>query len=301
MATGSLTMNRSSFERLIHSQLKQGKALLQRNIAEDTTTVINRGRCILRAQEYEEDELNLFRSDFKKWDAFNGDLLSRAFDGINSPYSYYREYGRIGDPYNILGEDSVKEIKHQVSEKITYLESIIDRLPIIPSDEMKEFSTPMNVLNNKQNSNITNNVFIVHGHDTGLKNEVARFITELGYSPIILHEQPSSGKTIIEKIESYTDVCFAIVLYTPCDMGAINGASDFKPRARQNVVFEHGFLSGKIGRERVCALIKDDVEKPGDMDGIVYVTYDTRGAWKKDIAREMEAIGLDINYKALLK
>lgn len=301
MAIGSLTMNRSSFEKLIHSQIEQGKALLQRNIAEDTTTVISRGRYILRTKEYEEDELNLFRSDLKKWDAFNGDLLSRAFSEINSPYSYYREYSRTGDPNNLLGEDSVKEIKHQVAEKITYLESILERLPLIPSDEVKEISTPMNMLNNKQNSNITNNIFIVHGHDTGLTNEVARFVTELGYSPIILREQPSSGKTIIEKIESYTDVCFAIVLYTPCDIGAVKDSSDFKPRARQNVVFEHGFLSGKIGRERVCALIKEDVEKPGDIDGIVYVTYDSRGAWKKDIAREMEAIGLDINYKALLK
>lgn len=300
MASGSLTMNRSSFERLIYSQLEQGKALLQRNIAEDITTFINRG-CIVRTKEYEEEEVNKLKSDFRKWDAFNGELLSRAFNEINSPYSYYREYGRTGDPNNLLGEDSVKEIKNLVSEKITYLESILDRLPLISSDEVKEIGTPLNMLNNIQKSNITNNVFIVHGHDAGLKNEVARFITELGYSPIILHEQPNNGKTIIEKIESYTDVCFAIVLYTPCDMGAVNGASEYKPRARQNVVFEHGFLSGKIGRERVCALIKDDVEKPGDMDGIVYVTYDTHGAWKKDIAREMDAIGLDINYKALLK
>ena len=299
MAIGSLTMDSSSFERLIISQLEQGKALLQRDIALDTTTVINRSAgYFFRTKNYEEDEVKQFRSDFKKWDAFNGELLCRAFDDNQSPQSYYREYGRTGDPNQLFGEDLVKEIKHQVSEKITYLDSLLVRLPIIPSSvEPEENDSKMT----RQKNISSNNVFIIHGHDSGLKNEVARFITELGYTPIILHEQPSSGKTIIEKIESYTDVCFAIVLYTPCDIGAVNGSSEFKPRARQNVVFEHGFLSGKIGRERVCALIKDEVEKPGDIDGIIYVVYDGRGAWKKDIAREMEAIGLTINYKAILK
>lgn len=90
----------------------------------------------------------------------------------------------------------------------------------------------------------------------GTKNEVARFITDMGYNPIILHEQPNRGKTIIEKIETFSNVCYAIILYTPCDKGASRNNQDLLPRARQNVVFEHGYLIGKLGRERVCALIK---------------------------------------------
>ena len=143
-------------------------------------------------------------------------------------------------------------------------------------------------------------VFIVHGHDGGLKNEVARFITDMGYNPIILHEQPNRGKTIIEKIETFSNVCYAIILYTPCDKGASKNNQDLLPRARQNVVFEHGYLIGKLGRERVCALIKEEVERPGDVDGIVYVTYDDRGAWKKDIAKEFNTLGMHFNNNALL-
>ena len=55
-------------------------------------------------------------------------------------------------------------------------------------------------------------VFIVHGHDDALKNEVARFIERLKLEPIILHEQPNSGDTIIEKIDRNTDVGFGVVL-----------------------------------------------------------------------------------------
>lgn len=88
------------------------------------------------------------------------------------------------------------------------------------------------------------------------KIEVARFIEKLGFEAIILSEQANEGKTIIEKIEEYSDVDFGIVLYTPCDVGSEKDTNDFKPRARQNVVFEHGYLIGKLGREKVHALKK---------------------------------------------
>jgi len=67
-------------------------------------------------------------------------------------------------------------------------------------------------------------VFIVHGHDEELKEKVARFLEKADISPIILHEQPNNGQTIIEKFErNANDVGFAIILITPDDEGhAIN-------------------------------------------------------------------------------
>ena len=125
-------------------------------------------------------------------------------------------------------------------------------------------------------------VFIVHGHDKMAKIEVARFIEKFGLEAIILHEQPNSGKTIIEKIEANSDVQYAVVLYTPCDMGRAKeeGVNEEKERARQNVVFEHGYLIGKLGRDKVSALVKGDIEKPGDISGVVYISMDDAGAWK---------------------
>ena len=60
-------------------------------------------------------------------------------------------------------------------------------------------------------------VFIVHGRDELAKVSAARFVEKLGLTAVILHEQVSGGKTIIEKIEEHTNVGFALVLYTPCD------------------------------------------------------------------------------------
>lgn len=130
-------------------------------------------------------------------------------------------------------------------------------------------------------------VFIVHGRDDLAKVETARFIEKMGFNAIILHEQANSGKTIIEKIEEHTNVGFAIVLYTPCDIGSLAGESSQTSRARQNVVFEHGYLIGKLGRQNVCALVKGDVEIPTDISGIVYITLDNHNAWHLAIAKEL--------------
>jgi predicted nucleotide-binding protein len=144
-------------------------------------------------------------------------------------------------------------------------------------------------------------VFIVHGHDDLAKTEAARFIEKIGFEPIILHEQASSGSTIIEKIEKYSNVGFGIVLYTPCDLGAKSQETpDLKFRARQNVVFEHGFLNGKLGRHNVCALVKGEVEVPNDMSGIVYVPMDENGAWKIALVKDMRNSGYDIDMNKIV-
>ena len=137
-------------------------------------------------------------------------------------------------------------------------------------------------------------VFIVHGRDNEAKQEVSRYIESLGIDVIILHEQASSGMTIIEKIEHYSNEAdFALVLYTACDLGRGINETKVHPknRARQNVVFEHGYLMAKLGRENVCALVKGEIETPNDISGVVYVGLDTPGAWKLEVNKELKACG----------
>ena len=137
-------------------------------------------------------------------------------------------------------------------------------------------------------------VFIVHGHDEIPKLEMASFITSIGLVPIILHQQASSGRTIIEKIEHYSNVGFGIVLYTPCDVGNKVGDLNSNYRARQNVVFEHGFLIGKLGRSRVTAFVMGMIETPNDISGVVYVSLDTNGDWKSGLLIELRGAGFSV-------
>ena len=119
---------------------------------------------------------------------------------------------------------------------------------------------------------------------------------------MILSDKSSRGKTIIEKFEAHSDVGLALALLTPDDSGAargdVNDGSRF--RARQNVIFELGFFIGKLGRARVCALTKGDLEIPSDYSGVVYITLDDDGGWKLTLLKELRAAGFSIDANALI-
>jgi predicted nucleotide-binding protein len=137
-------------------------------------------------------------------------------------------------------------------------------------------------------------IFIVHGHDDGPKEAVARFIERLGYRPVVLHEQPNRGRTIIQKFqEEAADVGFAIVLMTPDDQMPSKAF-----RARQNVVLELGFFLGRLGPGRVAAIVKDAVETPSDFDGVIYIPYDS--GWKQAVAKELAAANYKIDWNVVM-
>jgi len=62
-------------------------------------------------------------------------------------------------------------------------------------------------------------IFIVHGHDHNLKSDLEVFIKEIGLEPVVLHREPDKGLTVIEKLEKYTKVGFALTLLTPDNIG----------------------------------------------------------------------------------
>lgn len=110
----------------------------------------------------------------------------------------------------------------------------------------------------EQSEKASKKLFIVHGHDMNVRNEVELFVRSIGYEPIILCKRADKGNTIIEKIEREAkDVYFAIVIYTSCDLGKDKNSEELKPRTRQNVVLGHGFMCAHLGRAYVCALLEE--------------------------------------------
>jgi predicted nucleotide-binding protein len=151
---------------------------------------------------------------------------------------------------------------------------------------------------------LTPRVFVAHGHDLGAKEEVARLLRALKLRPVVLSEEVDAGRTIIEKIEDYSDVAFAIILLTPDDLGGTD-PNELKPRARQNVIFELGYFFAKLGRRKVAALIKkkgdQKLEVPSNYSGILYQEMDPTGGWKMRLAEEMAAAGFEIDYNQVLR
>ena len=157
-------------------------------------------------------------------------------------------FGRESDHYRILAEafrlssPTQKEvILNEIDSMILDLESDISKKPI--TDIKSEVNNPTNNIKTesllKSMEKGLRRVFIVHGRDEEMKQAVARIISKLNLEPIILHEQPDGGRTIIEKFEKYADVDFAVILLTPDDL------CEGMHRARQNVIMELGYFIAK--------------------------------------------------------
>jgi predicted nucleotide-binding protein len=242
-------------------------------------------------------------SDDGEYQLLRKELLSNSGIALLLP-NWLRQHRNL-DPF----WGFIKQKFGSYAERRTYLSEqftpVLDALEFGDSESVPTLAVvnammPNNALINQSPIVAARNkrkVFIVHGRDNEAKQEVGRFIESLGLSAIILHEQASSGMTIIEKIEHYAnDADFALVLYTACDHGRGVHETKVSPknRARQNVVFEHGYLMAKLGRENVCSLVKGDIETPNDISGVVYVDLDMLGAWKVEVKKELVACGYDI-------
>ena len=181
---------------------------------------------------------------------------------------------------------------------LAQLDAIIELVQLTSEPTRKEAHTARTLP-----VNTTNNIFIVHGHDEEMKQYVARTLPLLKLNPIILHEQPNGGRTIIEKFEKNSEVGFAVVLLSPDDLAYPAKGGDPKkamPRARQNVVLELGYFAAKLGRERVFALKRGDLEIPTDFSGVIYTPYDAAGNWRFDLVRELRAAGYTVDANALI-
>lgn len=180
------------------------------------------------------------------------------------------------------------------------VQAIIGQMIIPFARDYKTFVMNNGKTQPRLNAALTNKIFIVHGHDEGARESVARFLEHIGFQPIILHEQANRGRTVIEKVEANSDVSFAVVLLTPDDEGCKKGGV-LEPRTRQNVLLELGYFIGRLGRERVCALKRGIVEVPSDFAGVVWEAMDNGNDWERSLGRELAAVGHEIDWNKVMR
>ena len=249
--------------------------------------------------------------ELSAWELVTENLLAKAF-GQNSPnIKEIISIGRYGSfPANANEAWWLRHRVKSLNSKLARLNGLIEILGT-EADLLKSQARPAVQIQTTQqffpiesetHVQASRRVFLVHGHDESLLHEVARYLEKLRLEPIILHEQPNEGRTIIEKFVEYADVDHAIILLTPDDIGGIVNApiNEQRPRARQNVILELGYFLGKLQRNRVTALYVDGVEIPSDYSGVVFVEVDNKKSWQIKLARELNAAGLDIDMNLSL-
>ncbi len=153
---------------------------------------------------------------------------------------------------------------------------------------------------------LSRRIMVVSGSDEEMNQAIHGALTKLSLIPLILCEEPSHGKKIVENFSrEYSDVTFAVVLLSPDDFGYPKNEADTKRKLRpkQDVVFELGFLLGKFGKDNVLVFFREcaNFEIPVNFEGIKVTAFDDRDSWKLALLRELSNSGLAVDGDRILK
>ena len=237
--------------------------------------------------------------DFLKWQRNAETAIKDAFGEGSSDIQRFNQIRYFTLPTFDSSKQDNSGYRRGLTEAKAIFKSMLEQI-----DEYWPDDGPPKLISETQRIpelQVSNRVFVVHGRDDGTRNTVARFLENLELEPVILQDLPNEGRTIIEKFEDHSGVSFAVVLCTPDDVGALaSEPENLRFRPRQNVVLELGFFLGRLGRNRVCALMDGEMEIPSDYAGVLFVPLDSADGWKLTLAKEFRAAGMTFDMNLVV-
>ena len=122
---------------------------------------------------------------------------------------------------------------------------------------------------------ISNKVFIVHGHNTKILEELKDFLDRYGIKPVILSDEPDKGKMVMEKFEYHAGYSgFTFVIMTKDDIVTVMENAKTYKQGRPNVFFELGWFCGRFGRRDRIRILKEKGAKiHSDLRGILTLNF----------------------------
>jgi predicted nucleotide-binding protein len=241
------------------------------------------------------------RGKFRTWDEFNKTLLEISLSTDKFVQEYVSmtrpiEFGRPPSP-----QRQFRHIQEDIKEKVRRLRSITERLPLYEQARKVDPIGSRAASSRMLAQDTDSPVFLAHGRDAGLTQEVARFLELVtGNAPLVLEDMPDEGRTVVEKFEYYAAIAsFALILLTSDDKSALS-ASGRRVSAAQNLILELGFFVSALSRNRVAVLHDEDLVLPSDVHGFLCIPFDRNGAWRLPLARGLAAAGLKVDLHRIL-
>jgi len=229
-----------------------------------------------------------------EWENSIANLLNMAFGDPNENTRAFYRQGSFVSASGMTDSDYQRQWLSGHEGKLAVLKSAVEQLSW--QVDTREVTAGGYAATTSNGAEVDQkSVFLVHGHNDGAKEAVARQLEKHGMKVTILHEQPDRGKTLIEKFEHHSKVPFAVILATADDLGyPKDDSSKLKARPRQNVISEMGFFLGSLGRNSVFVLVEDGVEMPSDYSGVLYIPYRSDNVWRERLISELREAGAHI-------
>ena len=159
----------------------RAKELIDSGI-EEANTLLGRAEDVHDPESYEE-----WTHDCERWDARTKAALESAFEG---PYPTEFHRSAIGGIVRNVSQTEAETLQYRqeaIRAGINTLRSIAERMAYLEE--------PGEVLEARPRTPGGKQVFVIHGRDEGLREQVARLLERLGLEAIILQEQAENGRS----------------------------------------------------------------------------------------------------------
>jgi predicted nucleotide-binding protein len=174
-----------------------------------------------------------------------------------------------GEPFGVVAFQNTKQYAEENKTKMFTDEDRLKMRLAVKTLEAMLLCSPRKLVDYKQ-------VFIVHGHNDKIREELEKFLDEKGIRSVVIQAKARTGGDLLSTIEDQINSCMAgFILLTPDDEGRLyKYGEQTRLRPRQNVIFEAGFLTALFRKtRRVCFVKEGELEIPSDLNGLLMETY----------------------------
>ncbi len=174
-----------------------------------------------------------------------------------------------GEPFGVVAFQNTQKYAEENNKQMFTDEDRLNMRLAVKTLEAMLLCSPRKLVDFKQ-------VFIVHGRKEKIREELVKFLSEMGIGSVVIQAKARTGGDLLSTIEDQINSCMAgFILLTPDDEGRLYEYGEQpRLRTRQNVIFEAGFLTALFRKtRRVCFVKEGDLEIPSDLNGLLMETY----------------------------
>lgn len=285
---GTLTPNPLSGRRIMPSEMSANeKAQKARSLVADQVNAL--AEIVDRAESTR--DIATARERLRRWKDRTARLLEESVSRAEAKRLQQKRMGSIvmGNPLRNFVTETViyRSFLQALDEQLEEHPREIIEAPAHADVRAREVKTPP--------STESRTVFIIHGHDELNLLHLKELLRERWQlDPVVLSGEAGRGRTLIEKFEQEAQrAAFALALITPDDVIS-NRGSEYA-QARPNTVFELGWFYARLGRTRVCILLKKGATMHSDLDGISRIEFSRR---VNEVVAELERELIDAGVLA---
>jgi len=260
---------------------------------------IEQGWELLNAETDGPEAFNSFRANRSKWDDHNREVLRRLF----KTDAARRAYDKTGvvPPGQVSNRQDMQRMRDSVADKLALLQSILDQFAG-PEGPAAGGSGGQPSAARVPGVGAGAKVLVAHAGAAELARVVAHVLEGMQMVPLLVSGAPGAGEIGPAQLDAHRDARFALVLVAadltdapaPDSIEAAGQArtvADAVPPPQPGALLWLGYLAGRLGRARVCALYEAKLRPPGRELGIDCIAFDASGAWTVELMQRLGVSG----------